>query len=493
MPTSSELLLCLATACGCAFSQPASLQGVVTNSVTGEPVLRAHVSLRPRSSERPGVQKHFGALTTSEGKFSIAAIDPGRYSLTVEKPGFLALFPKNAPDLNLQPGDTRNDLKLALVPAGSITGRVLNADGEPMENVRVAVDRGSLSEGTTDDNGKFRIGGLNPGRYRVRALPQTMMVPPEIRTDGTTEVHYSPTYYPSALLSGSAGRVEVRAGAETAGADIRLLRTPILRVSGTVTGLPAGAQNAYIQMVRRHGTMNGGLVKADGTFAMWKLDPGAYTIEAVWDRPDGTPMRSSPAEIEVAESNIDHIVLNMIPPMDLSGHVTFDDERARLRPGPLHLVFEGGMLSKTIDMDAGDSFHATGLAPALYRIVPQGGPVFVKSMQLGPTQIDGAVLDLRNGAAGTSLELILSPRWRQSMARYETTMAPPRRRWCCLCRRRRAPRGPTAMWKPSRTAHTTSRASRRENTKSPRWTEAIMTKSRGLETWMNIWTRNRSR
>ncbi len=402
MPASSELLLCLAAACGCAFGQPASLEGVITNSVTGEPVLRAHVSLR-------GVQKRFGALTTAEGKFSITAIDPGRYSLMVEKPGFLPPSPRDAPDLNLQPGDTKSDLKFALMPAGSITGRVLNAGGEPMENIRVAVDRGSLSEGTTDDNGKFRIGGLSPGRYRVRALPQTMAIPPEIRTDGTTEVHYSPTYYPAALLSKSASRVDARAGSETAGVDIRLLRTPIVRVSGTVAGLPAGAQNAYIEVVRRHGTMNGGPVKANGTFEMWKLDPGAYTIDAVWDRPDGTHMQSSPAEIEVADSNIDHIVLNMIPPMAFSGHVTFEDERARPQPGPLRLAFEaGGMLSKTIDMDAGDSFRVTGLAPARYRVVPQGGPIFVKSMQLGPTQIDGAVLDLRNGAAGSSLELVLS-------------------------------------------------------------------------------------
>jgi len=66
------------------------------------------------------------------------------------------------------------------------------------------------------------------------------------------------------------------------------------------------------------------------------------------------------------------------------------------------------MLSKTIDLDAGDSFRVAGLAPARYRIVPQGAFAYVKSMQLGPTQIDGAVLDLRNGTAGTSLELVVS-------------------------------------------------------------------------------------
>ncbi len=410
MPRSSKLLLCLTAVSGCVFSQPASLQGVITNSVTGEPVLRAHVALRPTYGG-PGVAKRFGALTTAEGKFSIGSIDPGRYSLTVEKAGFIALSPRDAPDLNLQPGDTKNDLKLALVPAGAITGRILNGNGEPLENIRIAVDRGSISEGISDDNGKFRIGGLSPGRYRVRAMPRDLPVSPEIRTDGTTEVHYSPTYYPATLLSRSASRVDVRAGSETAGIDIRLLRTPIVRVSGTVSGLPPGAQNASIQIVHRHGSMNGGSVKGDGTFQIWKLDPGSYTIDAVWDRPDGTHMQSSPAEIEVTESNIDHISLNMIPPVDFSGHVTFEDEHARAaQPVQFRLSFvaPGSSVSKTVEMDPNDSFHVTGLAPDRYRVVPQWSLAYVKSMQLGPAQIDGDILDLRNGAAGTSLALVVS-------------------------------------------------------------------------------------
>jgi protocatechuate 3,4-dioxygenase beta subunit len=409
MPRSSELVMCLTAVCACAFSQPASLEGVVINSATGEPVLRAHISLRLMSSGSPALQKRFGALTTAEGKFSIAGIDAGRYSLSVEKTGFVS--PRQTPDLNLQAGDTKNDLKFALVPTGAITGRVLNAEGKPVENIRVEVDRGWAGEAVTDDNGKFRIGGLNPGRYKVRAMPRDLPIPPEIRTDGTKEVHYSRTYYPGALLAKSAARVEARAGSETSGVDIRLLRTPIVRVSGTVSGLPPGTQNAYIELLQRHGTTIAGNVKGDGTFAIWKLDPGTYTLAAVTDRPDGTHMQSSPAEIEVTDRNVDHISLNVILPMDLSGHVVFDDERARpAQAVQVRLVFiaPDGSFSKTIDVDANDSFRVTGLLPDRYRIVPQWGFAYVRSMQLGPAQIDGSGLDLRNGAAGTSLAMVVS-------------------------------------------------------------------------------------
>jgi hypothetical protein len=53
--------------------QTASVTGTVTNSVTGAPVPRAHVTLRG--------QKNFGALTDGDGKFSIAGIVPGRVRL----------------------------------------------------------------------------------------------------------------------------------------------------------------------------------------------------------------------------------------------------------------------------------------------------------------------------------------------------------------------------------------------------------------------------
>ena len=54
----SNKLLCLLAVSAAAFGQApddksAGLQGIVTNSVTGEPVLRAHVALRPMQNGPP--------------------------------------------------------------------------------------------------------------------------------------------------------------------------------------------------------------------------------------------------------------------------------------------------------------------------------------------------------------------------------------------------------------------------------------------------------
>jgi hypothetical protein len=259
-------------------AEPASLSGTVANSVTGAPVLRAHVSVRNSG----GSQQQYGAVTNGEGKFVMTQLPPGDYTVSVERAGFVMQRNQagmGVTDVKLSSGDKKENFKLTLVPTGAIGGRVLDAAGEPMQNARVTAERGGESESASaDDKGQFRIGGLRPGKYRIKAAPQTMPLPPETRTDGTSDVNYSPTYYPDSLAEKQAAQVEVQAAAELTDIDIRMVRTPIVSVSGKVSGLPAGSRNASIDVQRAYGmggsTQPGSIVKPDGTFAIWRLDPG---------------------------------------------------------------------------------------------------------------------------------------------------------------------------------------------------------------------------
>src|ERR1700722_19250081 len=89
------LLLCLAalgrvtaqTPPAATAAEPASLSGAVTNSVTGAPVLRAHVSIRNSS----GPEQRYGAVTNGEGKFTMTHLSPGHYTVSVERAGFVML------------------------------------------------------------------------------------------------------------------------------------------------------------------------------------------------------------------------------------------------------------------------------------------------------------------------------------------------------------------------------------------------------------------
>jgi hypothetical protein len=423
--TSSSFALFLAAASAAIAQKPISVQGVVTNSVTGEPVLRAHVSLRFSTTGQQGQaqQKRYGALTSVDGKFTITGLDPGAYSAAIDKTGFITT--SDIPMLNLQAGDVKDDLKFKLLPAGSIAGRVLTAEGDPVYNALVVIENYPATT-TTDEKGQYRIGGLAPGKYRLRATLQDIGMLPEIRTDGTKEIHYAATYYPSVLLPASATRVEPRAGSETTGIDIRLVRTPIVRITGRVEGLPPGLDNAHIELRKGRSTSSNGSLKPDGTFELWKVDPGKYTVVAMWNTPAGARIQSTPADVEVDDRDVDHVVLNALPSMALAGHVQFDDDKARPQQGQANVPKQGiqplqqavseriivsspeGYSSQSANLGADDSFQLTNLSPNRYRLGVTWGPAYIKSIRIGSTQVDGNVLDLRYGAPGDSVTVMVS-------------------------------------------------------------------------------------
>src|ERR1700687_2953374 len=64
--------------------QQAKLQGQVLNQVTGEPVRKANLALKP---EIGGTS--LKAITAAEGRFAIENVDPARYTLAAERQGFV--------------------------------------------------------------------------------------------------------------------------------------------------------------------------------------------------------------------------------------------------------------------------------------------------------------------------------------------------------------------------------------------------------------------
>jgi hypothetical protein len=321
----------------------------------------------------------------------------------------------------VQPGDKNEHVKLKLTPTGAIVGRVLDADGQPMEGVAVMTEVGGQPGlmATTDDRGLYRIGGLSAGKVRVKAQTISLPFPPEIRTDGTLEVHYADTYHPSASDAKSAMRVEVRPATEVTGVDIRMIRTPIVRVSGKVIGVPQGADNAYITLQPRG---MGSRVRPDGNFEMWRLNPGKYTATAGANE-NGKQFSSAPVPIEVGTSDVENLSLQLLPVEDLHGQVVYGDEDARKLPQPaappspsqrqgapqtrrVTLRISGMYQSVSPgEIKEDGSFTLMRVAPGTYRVMIAPGAVYVKSMSLGPANFDGDTLDMSAGASGASLTL----------------------------------------------------------------------------------------
>src|SRR5260370_29570711 len=68
-----------------ALPEPGSIAGVVLNDLTGHPLKRAEVVLRPAQSGLTA----FSQSTGVDGAFSFPRVAPGRYSILTERDGFL--------------------------------------------------------------------------------------------------------------------------------------------------------------------------------------------------------------------------------------------------------------------------------------------------------------------------------------------------------------------------------------------------------------------
>jgi hypothetical protein len=417
--------------------KPASVQGEVRDAISGLPIERAHVSLRRFGN---GGWDRYGAQTNAEGKFTIQGIPPGGYQVAMDRVGYVVPAEVGRNQFMLHAAEAKENLKLKLIPVGSISGRVLDADGAPLEGLSVEAEAAGRSERSaiTDDRGQYRIGGLRPGKYRVRAKTQQIPIPPEIRTDGTTEVNYSASYHPGVVDQKSAAALTVGPASDVIGIDIRMVRTPILRLAGKVSGAPEGIKQISVQLQQNGSYGAGGAqVKPDGRFEMWRVGPGKYTIVASANNA-GDFVRSVPVEIDVAESDIENIELRMLPPEDVKGQLDFDDEMAKprapqQRPGqqqtpqtapnapsaqrpqgqqPMRRIMlrdtnNMGQM-KMSDVAEDGSFTLEKVAAGKYQVILNGYPAFVKSVRVGQTAEDGPLLDLRHGANGAALTVTVS-------------------------------------------------------------------------------------
>ena len=241
--------------------------------------------------------------------------------------------------------------------------------------------------------------------------------PAEIRTDGTTDIHYAATYSPGVLSKKQAGYVTVHAGVEASGADIPLVSVPFVRVSGKVIGMPADMEYRSIRVTPIDAGRSVGRrsypFRRDGSFELWRLDPGKYSLEAECSSTDGSQARTGTVEIEVAGSNVDDIALRVVPDSDIPGRIEFENDAGRQAltseksPVTIHLRRPGEPDIDSSPLDKDGAFQFRKVPAARYKSAISSEAVYVKSVRFGSTQIDGPYLDLSNGSSGSDLEIVL--------------------------------------------------------------------------------------
>ena len=308
-------------------SQTCAIQGRVGNLLSGGPVRKARVLLGTQNNPK------YQAVTDTNGNYTIAGIAPGRYTLWVQRPGYLpSYYGAHAPNrpgksLLLNPGDSRNDINFNLEPPGVITGHIYDQDGEPL-STPVQVFREVWSAGrkqmqqaggaNSDDEGLYRIFGLPTGNYVVA----TTQSPVRPSSPVPTRDVYPVTFYPSSEDAASALVLKLAPGAEARDIDLHVRKTVGVTVSGTLAyltpdpatrltlsrsdGFPIAAQNLIFPQ--------------PGQFSAKFVTPGSYVLTA---RSTNDYARM---QVDVGTLDVDGLQLRMAPIPEVAGTLKFEGD-----------------------------------------------------------------------------------------------------------------------------------------------------------------------
>jgi hypothetical protein len=380
------VLVCLLCAPFAAQEPPAagrgSISGVITKRPSGEAAAGAVIRIL---KETPGGGALGGGppgttapMTTAaaDGSFVLTDVDPGMHGLVATLPGYLPVeYGQRSPTGIGMPFEVRAGqrvtVRLALWPTSGISGRVVDADGDPVGRVQVLALRQMYDGGKpaqtiaqtvmTNDRGEYRMFWLTPGSYRVAArafeasgvTPAVNIGPP--RRFGTSELATPPVLNRRTLENGVATEevsipiysastpdpqlstiVTIAPGENASGIDVQLAgnRIPSHHVRGFVQGAaPSGrpAPQAQVVVVPRVQSpmpaIAGAAVRADGSFDVPGVPAGSY-IAYLRDGAAAT-------QVEVGDSDLDNVVLTETLGVDIKGHLTIERGLTQAAPVPM--------------------------------------------------------------------------------------------------------------------------------------------------------------
>jgi len=390
-------------------------EGIPVVAVSGQTVNRREAATR--------------SFTDSEGHYRLAALPPGQYQIWAVTPGLVAEpgpFPRygfpfygSSQNIILGVNEDVSDIDLKLVRGAVITGRVTDAENNPVVEERVSlhlVDENGApsrfgSPGSsndqmyqTDDRGIYRIYGLLGGRYKVSVGYDA--------SDGVIRGgRRQRTFYPDANDQSKGAIVELKEGGEANHIDIKVgSATQTYALSGHVidaeSGLPIARTGVRFMLVSQDQgapSPSFGLQADDrGEFSFDGFGPGHY-IALVTSESYGGNFYGDPVNFEVVDHNVSGLELKAILGLSVSGVVVADGvmtkDLLRLLPGLR--IFARVASGSTSQLSTGGnsivapdgSFQVNGLRP---------GHLSIDAYASAPTYTRPAIVRIEHDGIGVS-------------------------------------------------------------------------------------------
>jgi Carboxypeptidase regulatory-like domain len=393
----SAVILCLLSTLQAA-DELVHISGTVVHGVSKQNLSGAHVYLTPRNNAEP-----LSVVTKADGRFEFT-IPAGRYSLAAEAPdmqrqnfGGRNAPPEIAVSIIARQGLPTEDLIFPLFPAASMKGKIVDENGDPVEDALVHLIRktavaGKASTtsyrwGRTDDRGEYRFGLVVPGTYylAVNAKPWYADGNPRVRPVGVNSTTvgsecFVPSYYPGTADLSQAAPIVLNPGQQARG-DFTLVPAKGAKItvhcatcsnSGTLQLIYDGIghveefqQTAYIY---------------NGNGTLPAVPPGQYYVRVFPDQ--STQAQAASGRIDVQGSDLT-VELNSNGMPSVSGSVTIDGGALPPRGLTVRVIHMASGRTTNGAVGANGNFQITAVRPGLYQILAIGAGLYTKSVHIG--------------------------------------------------------------------------------------------------------------
>jgi len=308
--------------------QTGSISGKVTfkNKGVGS-ILVIAIDTNYRDAEE---RSHNRALTDIDGNYLINNVPTGDYLVYPVAP---ALVVENDRRLTITAGETIRDINFAMVHSGAITGRITDADGQPLKEtvsvVRVEpesdYERHKFAWFRTDDRGIYEASGLRPGKYKVsvgQPVPRQIPMP---GIPGYTQKIFRQTFYPSVTDPEKATILEVTESSEIKDIDIVASAASTFKLTGRIidgeTGKPL--PNVRLVVQQSNFSASSGLFNSDsnGEFKLEGATPGSYKL-FIFSPSD---WRADPLTVDVIDKDLTGLEIKAMRGASLTGVVVVEN------------------------------------------------------------------------------------------------------------------------------------------------------------------------
>lgn len=307
------------------------ISGVVTSRRDGHPLAGAQIVLTGEA-ELPGfrIGLNRSAMTDNRGEFRLDRLPAGSFEMRITHAAYVSSFYGETKaggagvPIHFVAGASLS-VKIELTHSSAIMGTVTDDSGDFVSGAQVRALRRVSSNGlrrlvvsglaATDDLGRYRLFGLQPGDYLIAVTPsrqspdpaaedhtaieqgitslsvgdtrdRVVSIPVRLQQSAAPPPGYLPTYYPSQSAVADARVIALGPGDDREGADVRLQIIRAGEVLGSIVmpsaDLKVGVQVSALAMNDETFASDPPSTRAalDGTFSFRDLAPGRYRLMA---------------------------------------------------------------------------------------------------------------------------------------------------------------------------------------------------------------------